>query len=47
MCIDGTNTEKTSISKGAEVKKMIKFSISYILVSTKRQTKEEASGIKR
>ena len=38
---------KASISKGEEVKKMTKFSISYIRVSTKRQTKAEASGIKR
>ena len=38
---------KASISKGEEVKKMTKFSISYIRVSTKRQTNAEASGIKR
>ena len=38
---------KASISNGEEVKKITKFSISYIRVSTKRQTKAEASGIKR
>ena len=38
---------KASISRGEEVKKITKFSISYIRVSTKRQTNAEASGIKR
>ena len=38
---------KATISKGEELKEMTKFSISHICVRTKRQTKAEASGIKR
>ena len=36
---------KATISKDEEVKKMTKFSISYIRLSTKRQTKADASGV--
>ena len=38
---------KAPISRAEEVRKMTKFSIFYIRVSTKRQIKVEASGINR
>ena len=40
-------TQKASITKGKESEITIKYSISYIRVSTKKQTKAEASGIER
>ena len=38
-------TQKASITKGKESEITTKYSISYIRVSTKKQTKAEASGI--
>ena len=40
-------TQKASITKGKQSEITIKYSISYIRVSTKKQTKAEASGIER
>ena len=40
-------TQKASITKGKESEITTKYSISYIRVSTKRQTKAKASGIER
>ena len=37
---------KAFILKGKEIGKVTKFSISYIRISTKRQTKADESGIK-
>ena len=38
-------TQKASITKDKELEITIKYSISYIRVSTKKQTKAKASGI--
>ena len=38
-------TQKASITKDKELEITTKYSISYIRVSTKKQTKAEASGI--
>ena len=40
-------TQKASITKGKESEITTKYSISYIRVSTKKQTKAEPSGIER
>ena len=40
-------TQKAYITKDKELEITIKYSISYIRVSTKKQTKAEASGIER
>ena len=40
-------TQKASITKGKESEITTKYSISYIRLSTKNQTKAEASGTKR